>query len=214
MACKVAMMISSDYCTTFAADRLAGGRGERWLFEDVSFALTPGDALIVVGPNGSGKTTLLRILSGLLPPLAGDIIWTNQPSADQAKLHYLGHHNSVKGALTGAENLHFWQQISGMADEGRIAAATRTLMLDELIGLPARVLSAGQRRRLALARLLAVPAPVWILDEPTSALDTGSASAVSRMVDAHRKLGGIVVLATHHVLGVAQAKILDFGQLA
>src|SRR5258706_3871223 len=150
-------------------------RGERLVFADLDFAIPPGSAALLRGSNGSGKSTLLRCLAGLLPPAAGLVLWDGRPAADdaegfRARLHYLGHLDGVKPALSLSENLHFWQSLRGRADPAVARRALDDFGLLALAELPAILLSAGQRRRLALARLLAAPAALWLLDQPHARL--------------------------------------------
>ncbi|HVH80589.1 MAG TPA: heme ABC exporter ATP-binding protein CcmA, partial [Stellaceae bacterium] len=157
------------------AEDLACRRGERLIFRGLSFALPPGGALLLTGANGSGKSTLLRLLATLLPPEAGRVLWRGTPiAADlpryRQSLHYVGHLEGIKAALSVRETLGFW---AGMRSKAAptIEVALIAFGLAPLTDWPCRWLSAGQRRRLALARLLAAPAPLWLLDEPTAALD-------------------------------------------
>lgn len=205
------MAVAVGFSFAFRVRGLAGARGERWLFEGLDLDLAPGEALVVTGPNGTGKTTLLRILAGLLPAEEGEVSWMPEPGEGQAHLHYLGHQNSVKSALSVAENLAFWQRLSGHKDRTAAVHASSAFGLDDLLDLPARVLSAGQRRRLALARLLAIPAPLWLLDEPTTALDGASAEAFAVAVADHRAAGGMAIIATHQDLGFQPTYRLRMG---
>ena len=158
----------------FEAHDVACIRGERPVFSGVSFRLEPGDALTLVGPNGAGKSSLLRILAGLLRAAGGTLSWDGAPldddwAAHRERLHYVGHLDAVKPTLTVAENLDGWARFKGAARAAPDALAT--LGIEDLADVPGRYLSAGQRRRLALARVLATPAPLWLLDEPTVTLD-------------------------------------------
>src|SRR5690349_16649970 len=160
----------------FQGDALACRRGEALIFEAVDFALEPGDALWLSGPNGSGKSSLLRLMAGLLTPVAGSIAWSGAPidddrDAHRARLRYLGHLDAVKAHLSVAENLSFWAAYWEIA-ESAIEPALARLGIAHLAAAPARQLSAGQRRRLALARLALSTAPLWLLDEPSAALDS------------------------------------------
>jgi len=183
-------------------------RGERLVFTGLSFRVAAGETLLLRGPNGSGKSSLLRCMAGLLAPIAGVQSWNDRPLAQdvdghRARLRYLGHQDAVKPALTVQENLAFWQQLHGHRDAAGIGRALADLALDHLADLPARLLSAGQRRRVALARLLAAPAVLWLLDEPTTALDDDSVERFVRMVGRHRDGGGMVVLSSHGDPGFA-----------
>ena len=179
-------------------DGLTCVRGERSLFEGLSFAVGPGEALLVTGPNGAGKSSLLRLLAGLLPPSAGQIRFEGDDSdlpIDAAAL-YVGHLDASKGALTAAENLGFARALLGGG--GLTAeAALDALGLAGLASFPVRTLSAGQRRRLALARLLVAPRPLWLLDEPATALDAEGQETLAALTGKHLSAGGLVVVAAH-----------------
>ena len=184
------------------AESLVGARGGRSLFGPLDIALLPGSALVIGGANGTGKSTLLRVLAGLLSPEAG-VVRVN------AALRYLGHHDAVKPALTVTENLAFWQRFHGSAASPAPLAA---LGLERLAAMPARYLSAGQRRRLALACALAPAAPIWLLDEPTNGLDATSVEKLEAAVERHRGTGGTVVVATHVALRLSNAVRLELGR--
>lgn len=191
--------------STFAGSGLVCIRGERLVFAGLDFSLSAGDALVLLGPNGSGKSSLLRLMAGLLRPAAGSLSWNGaavvrDPEAHAGRIHYVGHHDAVKPVLTAAENLRFWARLHEPCAEtaGRaVTAALARLGLDSLAGVPGKLLSAGQKRRLNLARLLAAPAPVWLLDEPTTALDKASVAALEAVIADHRAAGGMVVVSTH-----------------
>lgn len=172
---------------------LACARGGVPILEGVTFRLEPGEALVLRGPNGSGKTTLLRTLAGLQPPLAGRI-----EMADEA-LAYGGHLDGVKGVMSVAENLRFWAAVYGGSD---IVPALEAFDLLGLEGRAAQNLSAGQRRRLGLARMAVTGRPIWALDEPTVSLDTASVGLFARAVERHLRSGGAAILATHIELGL------------
>ncbi len=193
--------------TVFAGQDLACLRGERLVFSGLSFRVAAGETLLLRGPNGSGKSSLLRCMAGLLAPVAGTQTWNDRPVADdadshRARLRYLGHQDAVKPALTVHENLAFWQQLHAIRDVAAIGKALADLAIDHLADLPARLLSAGQRRRVALARLLAAPGTLWLLDEPTTALDDESVERFAGMIQRHRTSGGMVVLSSHGDPGV------------
>ena len=193
-------------------------RGERCVFEGLSFAVAAGGLLVLTGPNGSGKSSLLRIMAGLLRPAAGALLWDgapvrDDPDAQAARLQYLGHLDAVKPVLSAAENLIFWAALHG----GGAAEVTRALDgfgLAALAEVPGRMLSAGQKRRVALARLLAAPAEVWLLDEPTVGLDTASLARLTGAIAAHRAGGGRVVVATHGAPEAPDAEVLELGDFA
>ncbi len=195
----------------FAATGLACRRGERLVFAGLSFLLAPGEALLLTGPNGSGKSSLLRLMAGLARPEAGLLAWDgaavgDDPAAHRARLHFIGHQEAVKPVLTVAETLAFW---AGMRGGGDVAAALGRFRLETLADWPCRMLSAGQRRRLALARLAASPAPLWLLDEPTTALDSDALADLLEAIAAHRAQGGRVALSTHAALPLAGATNLS-----
>ena len=180
------------------AEGLAAFRGERLVLRELNFSVPQGGALVLAGPNGSGKSTLLRLLAGLVRPFAGRLLWGEEDALADLPTHasrvaYVGHLDSVKPALTVAENLHFAAQLAG----GMVEDALTPLALDELAELPARMLSAGQKRRLALSRLALSRAPLWLLDEPTLGLDLASVARFGALLAAHRAQGGLVVAATH-----------------
>ncbi len=193
---------------------LAVERGGRRLFDRLSFEAAEGGALVVTGPNGAGKTSLLRALCGFLPLQAGHFALEDADDertvGEQA--HYLGHLDALKGALTAGENLAFWAGALG-ADpaRGRQREALARVGLAHVIDFPARVLSAGQKRRVALARLLVAHRPLWLLDEPTAALDAAAQAAFAAIMRAHRAGGGIIVAATHAPLGLDRAEELRLG---
>jgi heme exporter protein A len=193
----------------FEGRGLACRRGERLVFRDLDIAITPGAALLLTGPNGSGKSSLLRLLAGLTPPLMGTLAWGGvpigeDPAAHRARLHFIGHQDALKLVLTVTETLAFSAALREAPDEG-LGPALDAFHLRELADWPCRVLSAGQRRRLALSRLLASPAPLWLLDEPTTGLDEASTRDLMAVIAAHRASGGMVVLATHLPLPIPGA---------
>jgi heme exporter protein A len=187
-------------------------RGGREVFEGVNFAVEAGEALAITGRNGAGKTTLLRLIAGLLEPARGHLeLAGGAPDATLAEqAHYMGHRDALKPALSVRENLEFWYAFLGGRD-APAASALGTVGLDGLAGLPAGYLSAGQRRRLALARLIAAPRPVWLLDEPTAALDSAGQLRLAELMRAHLAGGGIIVAATHGPLGLDGTRELRLG---
>jgi heme exporter protein A len=189
-------------------------RGGRRVIAGLSFEAAAGVALIVTGPNGAGKTSLLRALAGFLPIESGGFALDGGDSertvGEQA--HYLGHLDGVKTALTAGENLAFAAAMLG-GDSSRKTqlAALTALGLPHVVDFPARLLSAGQRRRVALARLLVAERPLWLLDEPTTALDAGAQTALADLMRAHLKGGGILLAAVHGDLGLNGARELRLG---
>ena len=193
-------------------------RGGRTVFANLHFAVSDGEVLILRGPNGSGKSSLLRLMAGLLGPEAGNISWDGEaldqdPETHGARLHYIGHLDAVKPALTVAENLSIWAALR-TGDRSGVMPALTQFGLDRLAEIPARLLSAGQRRRLALARIMATPAPLWLLDEPTVALDAAALAALENAIAAHRNGGGITIISTHMDLGLEHTTTLQLGDFA
>ncbi len=192
-----------------SADNLCIERGGRLVLDRVGFTVAGGEALIVTGPNGTGKTTLLRAIAGFLKPVAG--AFHLQGGDEELDLgqqcHYAGHLDAVKSRLTVAENFSFWTSYLG-GSGGKIVAALAAFDLADLEHVPAAYLSAGQRRRLGLARLLAAERPIWLLDEPTVSLDEDSRNRFVALVRAHLAGGGIAIAATHVDLGLVAAKSL------
>jgi heme exporter protein A len=189
------------------ADSLTLERGGRRLFAGLSFSAGAGEALVVTGPNGAGKSSLLRGLAGFLEFASGGVrLEGGDPDAGlQEQIHYLGHADSLKSALTAGENLAFWAGMLG-GDAAQVAPALARLGLPHVADFPVRALSAGQKRRVALARLLVAPRPLWLLDEPTTALDAGAQALFAEIMRGHLLGGGIVVAATHAPLGLTDAK--------
>ncbi|MCQ0968886.1 heme ABC exporter ATP-binding protein CcmA (plasmid) [Paracoccus sp. TK19116] len=183
---------------------LAVARGGIRAVEGVTFAVSQGEALILRGPNGVGKTTLLRTLAGLQPPVAGTI------EAEPDAIAYAAHADGLKGALSVAENLRFWARIFG---RDKIDASLSAMNLTDLAERPAAHLSAGQKRRLGLARLLVTGRKVWALDEPTVSLDTASVGLFASSLRAHLAQGGAAIIATHIDLGLPEARMLDLSDL-
>lgn len=193
---------------------LACRRGHKMLFSGIGFSLGGGEALLLYGPNGAGKSSLLRIIAGLLRPTAGKIALQGgdgeRTIAEQA--HYLGHQDALKPSLSVAENLSFWMRFLGARPGLAPEAALEAVGLLALADLPGGYLSAGQRRRLSLARLLCVARPIWLLDEPSSALDAGGQQQLLTAMHAHLRAEGLILAATHTPLGLPQAQVLRLGR--
>jgi heme exporter protein A len=192
-------------------------RGGRVVIDGLSFAVSAGETLVLAGANGAGKTTLLRTIAGYIRPVAGSVRLDGGDGeltiAEQA--HVIGHANAVKTSLTVFENAAFWSEFleSAMADRGRIENALRHFGLDDLVEFPAAYLSAGQRRRLGLARLLLAKRPLWLLDEPTVSLDVASTERLVSAVNEHTSSGGLAILATHLPLALERARTLELVSL-
>ena len=203
------------------AERLSARRGEDLIFRDISFEIGAGEALVVKGPNGSGKSTLLRVVAGLLPRETGKVRLAGE--GDHAfetvasACHYLGHRNAMKRELTVEENLRFWKDFAGDSAGGSgigIDAAADAVGLGGIVHLPFGYLSAGQQRRMAMAKLLVAWRPVWILDEPTAALDAAAETMFAGLVKAHLSRGGLAIAATHQPLGLGAVKELHLAGFA
>ena len=182
---------------------LACVRGDRQLFADVSFSVAAGELLHVSGPNGCGKTTLLRMSCGLVRPVKGEVRWAGEPIRTLGeeylrRVTHLGHANAIKDGLSCTENLQISTTLSGVrADPERLAQALEKVGLGRVGGIPTMVLSQGQKRRLALARLLLADTDLWILDEPFTALDTAAVATIRSTLEQHLARGGMVMLTTH-----------------
>lgn len=209
----------------FEAKNISINRGARRIIQGVNFSLTNGDLLIVTGENGSGKSTLLRALAGLLPYGEGSLHFDlpdegrDDPMIIREHIHYLGHQNGMKPALSVRENLEFWQGYStpGNADEGldgmSITAALDFVELPHVLDLPFGYLSTGMKRRVSIAKLLITEKPVWIVDEPTAGLDAKSSAMFTGLCKDHCANGGILIAATHLPLGIDGAKTLEVERL-
>jgi heme exporter protein A len=192
-------------------------RGTRRLFAGVSFALEPGECLLLQGPNGSGKTSLLRILCGLARPERGEVLWRGEPISRLAEeyralLAYCGHASALKDDLTPLENLLAAAALDGIAATPKQArAALAQLGIERLERLPVRALSQGQKRRVALARLVFVERALWILDEPLTSLDVSAAATLGGLLDAHLERGGLAILTSHQPVTLrAQMRMFAF----
>ncbi len=195
------------------AENLTCRRSERTLFEHVSFAVDQGQALTVAGPNGAGKSSLLRILAGFLSAGSGSFRLDGIEGDRDIRhcLHYLGHRDGLRAALTVRENLSFAAASLGAGLD--VPQALRAVDLPFAADLPVGLLSAGQRRRIALARLLVARRPLWLLDEPTTALDSSAQRRVAELLQDHLAAGGLAVVASHLPLGIAGA-VLSLGAAA
>ncbi len=195
------------------AEDLACRRGERLVFTGVSLRLPARGALMLTGANGSGKTSLLRLLATLMAPAAGRLLWGEAAietdiAGYRARLRYVGHQDGVKPGLSPRETLAFWAGLQGLGPgqvPSLVATGLAAFALDGVADWPCRWLSAGQRRRLALARLIAAPAAIWLLDEPTSALDHDNQLRLEHAIVAHRAAGGRVAVASHTPIDIGPA---------
>jgi len=200
----------------FSGTNLTCIRGERRVFSGLDFSIEDGGALVLTGPNGSGKSSLLRLMAGLLTPAEGALTWNGEatsedPESHGGRLHYVGHLDAVKPMLSVAENVSFWASLR-VADKGLkdlVAGALDAFGILHLADVPGRFLSAGQKRRVNLARIAAAPAPLWLLDEPTTALDRATIKDLERLVASHRTAGGMVIISTHSDLRLNPAENLD-----
>lgn len=188
------------------ADALELVRGGRTLFRDLSFKAEPGAFVEIRGPNGSGKTSLLRALAGFLRPRAGSIRFEGAEEPSLA-LHFLGHQNGLKGVASANAHVGYW---AGLFGGGQRDVLDR-VGLARAADLPARVLSQGQARRLALARLLTAPRPVWLLDEPAAALDSNGRGMLAELIAEHCRTGGVTLAALHEPLGVPPSHTITLG---
>jgi len=197
--------------TSLAVRNLAIRRGGRLLFEGLELSLAAGEAACLLGRNGAGKTSLLRALAGLVAPEAGAIEFgdADPVEARAEHVHFVGHQDGLKSGRTAREELVFWARWMGGTDAAALAAA-EVLDLGRLMDLEVRRLSAGQRRRLALSRLLASPRPLWLLDEPLSPLDAGWRARFGEIMADHLKSGGLIVAAVHDPLPIP-ARALEIG---
>ena len=198
------------------AEQLSASRAGRTIFAGISFALAEGDGLLLAGPNGSGKTTLLRVLAGFLSPSAGSVrLEGGVADAEIGEAcHFIGHLPQTKAGLTVRENLMFEARFLGAGRADDVDRALERLGLGELGDIRAGYLSTGQRRRLALARLLVAERTIWLLDEPSVSLDKASTATLAALIREHQARGGIVIAATHIPLGLESATELRLGGAA
>jgi heme exporter protein A len=200
------------------AEKVAVARGSRLVVENASFNARAGDVLQLTGPNGAGKTTLIRAVAGFLGLASGSLRFeggkADTPIAEHC--HYVGHLNGVKAKQTVAENLTFWAEYlgGGRVDATRVGAALEAFGLTPLATIAAGYLSAGQKRRVGLARLLVADRPIWLLDEPTVSLDVASTGILAKLIQEHVASGGLVLAATHIPLGLAAIQELKLGGAA
>jgi heme exporter protein A len=197
-------------------DKLTVERGQRRVIDSFSLSIDSGEAVVLTGPNGAGKTTLIRAIGGFLKPVEGDIRLEGGDGERDlaAQCHYVGHLNGIKSSLTVAENLEFWasylQQDGSQQD--RAVPVTQVLEifgLTTLAPVPAGYLSAGQKRRAGLARLLLTHRPVWLLDEPTVSLDAAATALLAKLIGEHTAGGGMVIAATHLPLGLVTSRTVE-----
>jgi heme exporter protein A len=200
----------------FFAENLVCVRGGRTVFIGLDFTLKAGGAIVLIGPNGSGKSSLLRLMAGLLKPASGILRWgteeiSEDPEGHGSRLHYVGHHDAIKSVLSVSENVSFWASLmNGSSENGEATlSALNTFGISHLEKVPGRFLSAGQKRRVNLARILATPAPLWLLDEPTTALDKETVISLETAIIHHRAGGGMVVISTHSDMQLANHQVID-----
>ena len=195
---------------TLSVENLTCYRGGRLIFADMSFSLQKGEAMMLRGPNGSGKSTLLRILSGMIPA-EGDVTLNGHSLSDdhdsiQEQIAYAGHLDAIKPQLTVGENLTFWAKLF---EGGSIESAVDQFMLSEIWDRPAHTCSAGQKRRLGLARLVVSGRPLWLLDEPTVSLDVETTARFAEIITKHCDAGGMALIATHIDLGLTNPREVE-----
>lgn len=206
-------MNQSHALTCLFARALRVDRGGRTIVRNITFDLCAGQALVALGRNGSGKSTLLRAIAGFLPISDGELSHDGESDTPLPELcHYVGHADGLKSALTAAENLEFWARMLARRSSSEVLSPLQALErvnLKRLADFPVAYLSAGQQRRVALARLFVAPRPLWILDEPATALDVASQEILSDAFARHRGAGGMIIAATHAPLGLTDAAVLQ-----
>jgi heme exporter protein A len=200
-----------DFQLRLVVENLVVDRGARRIVDGLTFAVEAGEALVLVGPNGAGKTTVIRTVAGLIGAAGGKIALEGGDAERElpAQAHYVGHLNALKPSLTVEENLRFWAEYLAGGTQASIDDALAAFDLEPLASIPAGYLSAGQKRRACLARLLATPRPLWLLDEPTVSLDAASVKLLATCVGQHLAGGGLVLAATHIPLGLASERRLE-----
>ena len=204
------MSLDDTLTPSFSGQGLGCSRAGRLVFARLNFHLHPGDCLVLTGPNGSGKSSLLRLMAGLLRPLTGTLAWSSKAVDDSHGDHlaYIGHQDMIKPVLTAWENLCFLAALHGVNPQQQVLGP---FGLEAFAHVPGRMLSAGQKRRVALSRLIAAPVPLWLLDEPTTALDRHSITVLEAAIERHRHAGGMVVLSTHSDLQLTNPLSLNMG---
>jgi heme exporter protein A len=217
---------SDSAAALFAGHGLRCIRGDRVVFSDLTFSFSAGEAILLLGRNGSGKSSLLRVMGGLVQAASGRLEWNGEAISTDREAHglrcrYIGHADAIKPVLTVAENIAFWVRL--WAPEAAPTAAALTACVEQaldrfsmarLADVPGRFLSAGQKRRVNLARLFAAPGTLWLLDEPTTALDKASIAVLEQAIADHRAAGGVVVLSTHTDVTLPDARIMHMEDFA
>ena len=195
---------------SLSVKNLSCQRGGRTIFSGLSLEFAAGEAVLLRGPNGAGKSTLLRVIAGLIPAMSGEILLNGTAFTDrddfQGQITYAGHLDAIKPQLTVAENLSFWAQLF---EAGNLEKTMQDFRLDEIADRPAHACSAGQKRRLGLARIAVTSRPLWLLDEPTVSLDTETTARFAATIDAHCAAGGIAFIATHIDLGLKAPRAFE-----
>ena len=211
------MSVDESVAMRLKVESVSLERGGRVLFAPLSLEMSSGEALTILGPNGAGKSSLLRAITGFLPVSGGRFALDGgDPDLSLAEqAHYLGHADALKGALTAHENLAFWAGVLGApADRRTNESALSRIGLAHVMDFPVRALSAGQKRRVALARLLVARRPIWLLDEPTTALDMSAQALFAGVMQEHLEGGGLILAATHAPLGLASTRIVQLAPSA